>query len=230
MTSGRNRFFGCRVARARRKAIRTFNGRGSAFRLIIPRQGKQRTGEGAGASRKLALIVSPAWQGTGAGSAAGRGGAGALARLARLGKAGVLRRRPAATKRAPAARAGSLRGLSLSSFPLLPSLCFLPFASFPLLPSLFSRPFSSTPFLSPLFSLPSIFLPFPASGGLRRFAPPKGAGAARSRCAQAAGPDRFSWRRPLLCRCAQAARAPPSRARKRAKQKTAGWRDGGNLP
>lgn len=113
-----------------------------AVRLIFPRPGKQRTGEGAGASRRPALIVSPAWPGNGRGN---RRGAGALARLARLGKAGVLRRQPAATKRAPAARTGSLRSLSL-----FPSL-YLPFNPSPIQ-----------------------FFPFPASGAAPLRAPKRG--------------------------------------------------------
>ena len=154
-----------------------------AFRLIFPRPGKQRTGEGAGAFRGPALIVSPAWPGNGRGK---RGGAG---RARWLVWRGLAKQAPCADSR-PQRRGRRQRGPDrCAASPTLPSPCSLPFSPFPF-----------------------YFSPSPLRG-LRRFAPKNRAGRSSVRCAQAASPDRFSWRRPRFCRFAPAAWAAPSRAK-----------------
>ena len=96
-----------------------------AFRLIFPRQGKQRTGEGAGASRRPALIVSPAWPGNGRGKRRGSG------RARWLAWRGLAKQAPCADSR-PQRRGRRRRGRDrCAASPSLPSPCSLPFSPFP---------------------------------------------------------------------------------------------------
>ena len=185
MTSWRNRFFGCRVARARRKAIRIFNGRPRRFSIDFsaPRQTTDRRG------RRRFSQTCPFGFSRLAGERA-REAARRVAGWARwLVWRGLAKQAPCADS-GPQRRGRRRRGRDrCAASPSLPSPCSLPFSPFPF-----------------------YFPPSPLRGQ-RRFAPKNRAGRSSVRCAQAARPDRFSWRRPRFCRFAQAAWAPPSRAK-----------------
>ena len=184
MTSWRNRFFGCRVARARRKAIRTFNGRPRRFSIDFsaPRQTTDRRG------RRRFSQTCPDCFSRLAGERA-REAARRVAGRARWLVWRGLAKQASCADSGPQRRGRRQRGRDrCAASPSLPSPCSLP-----------------------LFPPLSIF-PHPRCGGLA-VSRQNRAGRSSVRCAQAASPDRFSWRRPRFCRFAQAAWAPPSRAK-----------------